>query len=61
VAGVTAIKCREKLGPGRWRTFGFAHDDILRISVAPSEILRIDNDKDQPQHGLLFVEVEAAL
>jgi predicted phage baseplate assembly protein len=60
VAGVTLIKCREKLRPGRWHTFGFGPGDILRIGVAPSEILRIDNDKDQPQHGLLFVKVEAA-
>ena len=39
---------------------GVAPREVVRVGVAPSEILRIDNDKDQPQHGLLFVIVEAA-
>ena len=30
------------------------------IGAAPGEILRIDNDRDRPQCGLLFVTVEVA-
>jgi len=52
VAGVGRIEYREKLGPAEWRP--------LRATtrVAPGEILRIDNDRDRPQCGLLFVTVE---
>jgi hypothetical protein len=54
VAGVDPIQYRGKPEPARWRPL----PPVLR--VAPGEILRIDNDRDRPQHGLLFVEVEAA-
>jgi hypothetical protein len=54
VAGVGSIKYRGKPVPAGWETLPPV------LSVAPGEILRIDNDGDRPQHGLIFVEVEAA-
>ena len=54
VAGIRRIEYREKLGPAEWRPLP------ATIGVAPGEILRIDNDRDRPQCGLLFVTVEVA-
>jgi hypothetical protein len=53
VAGVTRTDYRWARGPGEWRPLQ------ARLAVAPGEILRIDNDPDQPGHGLLFVTAEA--
>jgi hypothetical protein len=54
VAGVSRIQYRERPGPPQWRTLRAA------LRIAPGEILRIDNDRDRPQRGLLFVTVEVA-
>jgi hypothetical protein len=53
VAGITRVDYRWAHGPGEWRPLG------VMLGVATGEILRIDNDPDQPGHGLLFVTVEA--
>ena len=53
VAGVTRADYRWARGPGEWRPLR------ATLGVAPGEILRIDNDPDQPGHGLLFVTAEA--
>jgi hypothetical protein len=54
VAGVEPIQYRAKPGPAGWRVL----PPIL--GIASGEILRIDNDRDRPQRGLLFVVVEVA-
>lgn len=54
VAGVTRIHYRWTPEPGAWRPLR------ATVGVAPREILRIDNDRDRPGHGLLFVTAEAA-
>jgi hypothetical protein len=54
VAGVTRADYRWADGPGEWRPLPAA------LAVASGEILRIDNDRDRPGHGLLFVTAEAA-
>ena len=53
VAGLTRADYRWAHSPGEWRP--------LRptLGIGPGEILRIDNDPDQPGHGLLFVTAEA--
>jgi predicted phage baseplate assembly protein len=54
VVGVTSIHYRRTPEPGAWRPLR------ATIGVAPSEILRIDNDRDRPGHGLLFVTAGVA-
>ena len=54
VADVGAIRYRRKPGPAEWEELPAV------LGIAPGEILRIDNDRDRPQHGLLFIEVGAA-
>ncbi|MGH3250351.1 MAG: hypothetical protein ACRDOI_29680, partial [Trebonia sp.] len=54
VAGVIRADYRWAHGPGEWRPLR------ATLGIAPGEILRIDNDQDQPGHGLLFVTAEAA-
>jgi hypothetical protein len=53
VAGITRADYRWAHGPGEWRPLG------ATLGLAPGEILRIDNNQDQPGHGLLFVTAEA--
>jgi hypothetical protein len=53
VAGVTRADYRWAHGPGEW------HPLRAVLGIAPGEILRVDNDPDQPGHGLLFVTAEA--
>jgi hypothetical protein len=52
IAGVTRIQYRDALAKGPWRPLPPV------LSVAPREILRIDNDRNEPEHGLLFVTAE---
>jgi hypothetical protein len=54
VAGVTSIDYRRTPEPGDWRRLPAS------VDIAPGEILRIDNDRDRPGHGLLFVTAEVA-
>jgi hypothetical protein len=54
VAGVDPVQYRGRPEPADWRPLPPV------LGIAPGEILRIDNNRDRPQHGLLFVEVEAA-
>jgi predicted phage baseplate assembly protein len=53
VAGITRADYRRAHSPGKWYP--------LRptLGIAPGEILRIDNDPNQPGRGLLFVTAEA--
>ena len=51
VAGVTLIEYR-RTSAARWRPL----PDILRVD--PAQILRIGNDPDRPDHGLLSVTAE---
>ena len=66
VAGVTRVEYRWARGPalrggttllhpptGEWRPLR------ATLGVAPGEILRIDNDPEEPGHGLLFVTAGA--
>jgi hypothetical protein len=53
VAGVARTDYRWARGPGEWRPLR------ATLGVAPGEILRIDNDPDEPGRGLLLVTVEA--
>jgi hypothetical protein len=52
VAGITRVDYRGAVGPGEWRPLR------ATLGIAPGEILRIDNDPDQPGRGLLFVTAE---
>jgi hypothetical protein len=54
VAGITRIHYRWTPEPGAWRPLR------ATVGVAPREILRIDNDRDRPGHGLLFVTAKEA-
>lgn len=54
VAGVTSVDYRRTPEPGDWRRLR------ATVGIAPREILRIDNDRDRPAHGLLFVTAEVA-
>ncbi|HMD91009.1 MAG TPA: hypothetical protein VKG80_00050 [Trebonia sp.] len=54
VAGVTRVHYRWTPEPGEWRPLR------ATVAVGPREILRIDNDRDRPGHGLLFVTAEVA-
>jgi hypothetical protein len=52
VAGVTRIQYRAAAGPPSWRQLP------TTLGIAAGEILRIDNDRDRPEHGLLFVTAQ---
>ena len=52
VAGVTLIEYRTNVAAARWRPL----PDTLRID--PDQILRIDNDRNRPEHGMLSVTAE---
>lgn len=52
VAGVTCVDYRWAHSPEEWQPLP------ATLGIAPGEILRIDNDPDQPGHGLLFVTAE---
>ena len=54
VAGVTLIEYRESTTATRWRPL----PDTLPVD--PDQILRIDNDPNRPDHGLLSVTAEVA-
>lgn len=52
VAGVTHVEYRWASDPGEWRPLRSV------IGVPSGAILRIDNDRDRPGHGLLFATAQ---
>lgn len=52
VAGVTHVEYRETGRPVPWRQLRST------VDIAPREILRVDNDRGRPGHGLIYVNAE---